>query len=164
HALSSAWRIRTVAGGAGGPGLATAVSINQPCGLTSARGSLLVGAYDGVIRAGSARTGMLTNPVRTGNLGVSPDGSLARSARLGETCGAIYDHHGNLVFADSASWIDVDGDGIADAVPGNHLIRAAAMHTGVFYGRPMRQGHVYTIAGNGTDGYSGDGGPATQAA
>ena len=40
-------------------------------------------------------------------------------------------------------------------------LRAGA--TGTFYGQSMTAGDIYTIAGNGTAGYSGDGGPATSA-
>jgi hypothetical protein len=35
--------------------------------------------------------------------------------------------------------------------------------TGTFYGQAMTAGDIYTVAGNGTSGYSGDGGPATSA-
>jgi hypothetical protein len=35
--------------------------------------------------------------------------------------------------------------------------------TGTFYGQPMTAGDIYTMAGSGTQGYSGDGGPATAA-
>ncbi len=42
-------------------------------------------------------------------------------------------------------------------------MRVAAAHTGTFYGRKMIAGDIYTVAGNGTAGYSGDGGPATRA-
>ena len=36
--------------------------------------------------------------------------------------------------------------------------------TGTFYGQAMTKGDIYTVAGNGTYGFSGDGGPATHAA
>ncbi len=38
-----------------------------------------------------------------------------------------------------------------------------AARTGTFYARPMTAGDIYTIAGNGTTGFTGDGGPATSA-
>jgi hypothetical protein len=38
-----------------------------------------------------------------------------------------------------------------------------AASTGTFYGRAMTAGHIYTVAGDGTAGFSGDGGPATGA-
>ena len=39
-----------------------------------------------------------------------------------------------------------------------------AATTGTFYGQAMTAGDIYTVAGNGTAGFSGDGGPATSAA
>ena len=38
-----------------------------------------------------------------------------------------------------------------------------AAATGTFYGQPMTAGDIYTIAGTGTGGFSGDGAPATAA-
>jgi len=45
----------------------------------------------------------------------------------------------------------------------NNRIRVVAAQTGTFYGKAMTVGHIYTIAGAGTEGFSGDGGPATSA-
>ena len=50
---------------------------------------------------------------------------------------------------------------IADT--GNNRVRVVAHKTGTFYGQPMAAGYIYTIAGTGTAGFSGDGGPATEA-
>jgi hypothetical protein len=36
-----------------------------------------------------------------------------------------------------------------------------AESTGTFYGIPMTAGDIYTVAGDGTAGCAGDGGPAT---
>ena len=60
--------------------------------------------------------------------------------------------------------IAVDGSGnavITDS--GNNRVRVVAGSTGTFYGQAMTAGDIYTIAGNGTGAYSGDGGPATSA-
>ena len=38
-----------------------------------------------------------------------------------------------------------------------------AVKTGSFYGQAMTAGDVYTVAGTGAIGFSGDGGPATAA-
>ena len=35
--------------------------------------------------------------------------------------------------------------------------------TGTFYGQQMTAGDIYTVAGTGTAGYTGDGGPAASA-
>jgi len=76
------------------------------------------------------------------------DGGPATSAGLNGSCTAALDPAGNLVVAD-----------IFD-----NRIRAVAATTGTFYGRHMAAGDIYTVAGNGTFGFSGDGSPATGAA
>jgi trimeric autotransporter adhesin len=40
---------------------------------------------------------------------------------------------------------------------------AIAEKTGTFYGQAMTTGDIYTVAGDGNRGFSGDGGPATSA-
>ena len=82
-----------------------------------------------------------------GAQGFSGDRGPARAAALAVPSGAVVDVAGNLVIADS----------------GNNRIRLAAATSGTFYGQPMTAGHIYTVAGNGTRGSSGDGGPATHA-
>jgi hypothetical protein len=42
-------------------------------------------------------------------------------------------------------------------------VRVVAERTGTFCGQPMTAGDIYTIAGNGTGGFSGDGDQATHA-
>src|SRR6185437_15820824 len=41
--------------------------------------------------------------------------------------------------------------------------RVVAARTGTFYGQPMTAGDIYTVAGDGTAGFAGDGSPATSA-
>jgi hypothetical protein len=58
----------------------------------------------------------------------------------------------------------VDGAGnlvIADA--GNSRIRVVAESSGTFYGQAMTTGDIYTVAGDGQYGFSGDGGPGAKA-
>ena len=50
---------------------------------------------------------------------------------------------------------------IGDTV--NDRVRVVAASTGSFYGQAMSAGDIYTVAGTGTAGFSGDGGPATSA-
>ena len=45
----------------------------------------------------------------------------------------------------------------------NRRVRVVAASTGTFYGQAMTANHIYTVAGNGTDIFSGDGGRATKA-
>src|SRR5437660_200594 len=49
------------------------------------------------------------------------------------------------------------------AAAANDRIRVAAAASGTFYGQQMTAGDVYTIAGTGVYGFSGDGGPAASA-
>jgi hypothetical protein len=45
----------------------------------------------------------------------------------------------------------------------NNRIRVVAAASGTFYGGPMATGKIYTVAGDGTGGFTGDGGRATSA-
>ena len=73
------------------------------------------------------------------------DGGPATAAEVSPG-GVALDTAGNLVIAD-----------------GQGRVRVVAVKAGTFYGQPMTAGNIYTVAGNGTTSYSGDGGPATQA-
>jgi hypothetical protein len=79
--------------------------------------------------------------------GLTGDGVPAAKANVGEPFSIAVDGQGNVVFTD-----------------GLFTVRAIAERTGTFYGRPMKTGDVYTVAGNASGlPYAGDGGPATSA-
>ncbi len=147
--------ISTVAGGVGGPGAGTGISMsdaNSPpggCGtvntVTFAAGNLYVA--DGSVRKVSERTGLLTTPAGTGAAGPLGTGGPAVSAPLG-ACGVAVDHAGNLVIADEF----------------RHLVEVVPARTGTFYGRAMTAGHLYPVAGNGGKGAGGSGVPALRTA
>jgi DNA-binding beta-propeller fold protein YncE len=82
-----------------------------------------------------------------GKAGFSGDGGPAIQAELSFPDDAAVDAAGNLLIADQS----------------NSRVRVAAAGAGTFYGRAMTAGDIYTIAGNGNYGFSGDGGPATSA-
>jgi hypothetical protein len=82
-----------------------------------------------------------------GHLGYSGDGGPGTAATVQAAGGLAFDHGGNLVIADT----------------GNHVVRVVAATTGTFYGQAMTAGDIYTVAGDGGNGYSGDTGPATLA-
>jgi len=144
-AAAPAGTITTIAGGVGGPAKATTVAVS-PCGARFAGGSLYVGDI-AAIRQISPASDQLTTPVGTGSTTPFGDGGPATQASLDGSCTAVLDPAGNLVVAD-----------IFD-----NRIRVVAAASGTFYGRPMTAGDIYTVAGNGTFGFSGDGGPATGA-
>ena len=142
---STAGVISTVAGGVGGPAKATRVALLSPCGVAFAAGHLYVGD-GGSVRKVDLGTDQLTTSAGTGVTGRLGDGGSATRASLA-TCGVGTDQPGNLLIADSA----------------DDRVRVVAAVTGTFYGQAMTAGHIYTVAGTGILGFSGDGGPATSA-
>jgi hypothetical protein len=71
--------------------------------------------------------------------GDSGNGGPARKARLALPAGLAVDAHGNVLVADSA----------------NRVVRVVAARTGTFYGTAMLSGHIYPIAGGGSQTTSG---------
>jgi sugar lactone lactonase YvrE len=155
--------IYTVAGdgsfqysGDGGPATSAGVS---PTGVAvDPSGNLVIGdsindrirlvAVKNATFYGQAMTaGHIYTVAGDGNYGFSGDGGPATSAELASPEGIAVDGTGNLVIGDTS----------------NQRIRVAASATGSFYGQAMTAGHIYTVAGDGTFGFSGDGGPATSA-
>jgi secreted PhoX family phosphatase len=146
-------------GYAGDGGIATSAQFYLPGGVAVDRAGNLVIAdtRDERIRVVAATTGtfygraMTADHVYTvagtGRHGYTGDGGPATRAQLHFPEGVTVDRAGNLVFADDQ----------------NNRVRVVAATTGTFYGRAMTAGDIYTVAGTGTRGYSGDGGPATAA-
>jgi sugar lactone lactonase YvrE len=140
--------------GDGGP--ATKAGLNFPDGLAiDAHGNLVI-ADEGNnrVRVVAATAGtfygvpMKANHIYTvagdGQRGYAGDGGPATGASLSVVSGLSVDAAGNLVIADD----------------GNNVVRVVAEATGTFYGVPMTAGDIYTVAGDGTAGFAGDGGPA----
>jgi len=92
------------------------------------------------------RTDRLTTFAGTGAVEPFADGGPAATASLQPSASAV-DHSGNLVIGDTL----------------NDVIRMVAGSTGTFYDQAMTAGNIYTVAGTGIGGFSGDGGPATSA-
>jgi sugar lactone lactonase YvrE len=149
-ASTAAGIISTVAGGVGGPGRATRVSLSggvpfsvSPCGLAATPGGVYVGDTSTVRKI--SLTGWLTTPAGSGAVSGFPgDGGRAVRALLESACGVMVDASGNLVIADV----------------GDQEVRVVAAQTGAFYGQAMTAGHIYDVAGSGNHGFLGDGGPA----
>jgi hypothetical protein len=104
--------------------------------------SLPAGAY------ASPTAGTIEPVAGNGTQGYSGDGGLATTAQMrGDGQVAIDPATGNLVIADAL----------------NYTVRVLAAVSGTFYGQAMTADHIYTIAGNGTYGFSGDNGPGQSA-
>ena len=162
-ALSDAQEITTIAGGAvpgysGDGGPATSAKLSGPSSV-GVDGSGNIADFDYAnhrVRLTAGSTGRYFNQSMTagdiytvagnGTLGYSGDGGPATSAEL--SFGSVsVDFSGNLIISDSS----------------NNRVRVVAASTGMFYGQSMVVGDIYTTAGNGSSGYSGDGGSALSA-
>jgi streptogramin lyase len=82
-------------------------------------------------------TGKIQTVVGTGEEGYAGDGGPATQALIGEAYGCDFDTEGNLYICDGR----------------NHTVRRISKGSGI----------IMTVAGSGRQGYSGDGGRATEA-
>jgi trimeric autotransporter adhesin len=125
-------------GYSGDGGLATQAQLQFPDGIAiDASGNVyLSDTTANVVRMVSA-SGTITTYAGQGAAGYSGDGGAATQAQLNAPVGLALDATGNLYIADS----------------GNSVVRKVS-----------KSGVITTVAGNGSAGFSGDGGPATFAA
>ena len=124
-------------GWAAGAVKATKVSISLVDGITvSSNGDTYIARRAHNVISRIDKKGLLVNVVGTGASGYSGDGGPATQAQLKVPAGLTFDSKGNLYIADRE----------------NHRVRMV-----------NKKGIITTVAGNGTAGFSGDGGPATQA-
>jgi len=136
--------ITTVAGNGssdftGDGDLATSASLSSPTGvaLDSDDNLYIADLNNQRIRRVDAASGNITTVAGDGILGFNGDGGPATSASLANPTGVALDSADNLYIADFS----------------NSRIRKVDVATGI----------ITTVAGNGTAGFSGDGGPATSA-
>ncbi len=125
-------------GFAGDGGPATAAQLNGVLGMNfDAAGNLYMADWMS-LRIRVVNTSGNINSIAGGGLPPAPsgDGGLATKALLGYPYGLAMDASGNIYFSDYATYT------VRRITPG---------------------GIITTVAGNGTPGYSGDGGPATSA-
>lgn len=136
--------IETVAGtgeagysGDGGPALEA--ELNQPFGVIVGPDGDIVfcDTYNHVIRSIDRDSGRIETIVGSGEPGYSGDGGPALEAKLRQPYEVRYHPSGDLY------WVEMR----------NHLVRRLDAGSGL----------VETVAGNGTAGFSGDGGPAVEA-
>ncbi len=128
-----------VSGYSGDDGLATQAQLALPSGVAvdSARNVFIADLWDHRVRRVDGTTGIISTIAGIGTSGTLGDGGLATEAQLGGPIAVVLDSMGNLFIADSL----------------NDRIRRVDMATGI----------ITTVAGNGTSGFSGDGGLAVAA-
>jgi sugar lactone lactonase YvrE len=147
--VASSGTITTVAGNntectpatasCGDGGAATNAQLSSPTGvfLDAAEDIFIADTFDNRIREVTASTGVINTVAGTGTRGYSGDGSAATSALLNTPYGVFVDAAGDIFIADTD----------------NFVIRE------VF----ASSGNIQTVAGNNTQGFSGDGGQSTLA-
>jgi streptogramin lyase len=126
-------------GYAGDGGQASAAQLNQPflCDLDG-KGNLYVAeAFNHCIRKIDLKTGLISTVAGTGKKGYSGDGGPALQATFNEPYAVAVSPDGDLYVVDRL----------------NAVVRKVDAATG----------KITTVAGTGKRGYSGDGGPATEA-
>src|SRR5438034_323964 len=137
-AWAQQYLISTFAGGAPPP--TPIAAVNAPIGRASAVATDATGNVyfisDNCVFKLEQQNGVLTRVAGNSRVGYSGDGASAINARLSDPRGVAVDGAGNLFIADS----------------GNYRIRKVSF-----------DGIISTVAGNGSQGFSGDGGPATSA-
>ena len=166
-----------VSGYSGDGGPATSAQFNFPMGTAlDSQGNLYVAdSANSVVRKLSA-DGTVSTVAGNGTQGYSGDGGPATSAQLAFPTAVAVDSAGNFYIADffNACVRKVDANGTIStlATASGFLVRGvAADATGnVYYSswyegvwKLDSQGTITRIAGNGNPGFSGDGGPATDA-
>ena len=127
------------AGYTGDGGAATAAELNGPQGVAvDSSGNLYIAdSGNNVLREIDHSTGDISTIAGNGTAGYTGDGGAATAAELNGPEGVVIDSSGNIYIADSS----------------NSVVREIDHSTG----------DISTIAGNGTAGYTGDGGPAAEA-
>jgi sugar lactone lactonase YvrE len=135
--LAQQYTISSFAGGGMAPNSvpASSVRISVSYGIAvSTAGDVYFASGNSIMKVDSK--GILTRVAGTGQFGLSTDGGTALDAQLAWPTGIAIDNTGNLYISENAA----------------HRIRKVSP-----------QGIISTVAGTGTSGYSGDGGPAIQA-
>jgi hypothetical protein len=180
-------------GFSGDGGSATNAEVNSPSGMAvDGTGNVFIADSQNIRIREVDTNGIITTVAGNGTAGYSGDGGPATNATLYFTAGVAMDRFGNLFIADelNSRIREVFTNGIITTVAGNGVVgysgdggiaTNAALHYpkgvavdsignvfiadwGNFRIREVgTNGIITTVAGNGVNGYSGDGGSATNA-
>jgi trimeric autotransporter adhesin len=171
---------------------ATAAKMMAPMGVAvDPAGNLYIADFYGWVRKVTSSTGAISTVAGNGSIGYSGDGGPATAAQFYNPVGVALDLSGNVYVADSNNGaVRMISNGTISTVAGNGTLSYAGdgglatfaqfsqissivvdAQSNVYVADTGNQairlfpvgGFVTTIAGNGTQGYTGDGGPATQA-
>ena len=178
-------------GGDGGP--ASKARLKAPVGLAlDVKGSLYVADRDNHAIRKISPDGVITTVAGDGSPGFFGDGGPATQAKLNQPEAVAFDRHGNTYFSDSANnrVRKIDTDGVITTIAGTGKTGAAGdggpatkaqitdpdglafdddgnLYVSDTDNNRVRRidthGVITTVAGTGTAGFSGDGGPATEA-
>lgn len=121
----------------GDGGAATSAQLSSPAGVfvDATEDIFIADTFDNRIREVTASTGIIATVAGTGARGYSGDGSAATSALLDSPYGVYVDTAGDIFIADTQNFVI----------------------------REVLAGNIQTVAGNNTQGFSGDGGQSTLA-
>ncbi|HWF07192.1 MAG TPA: hypothetical protein VG297_01950 [Bryobacteraceae bacterium] len=174
-------KIFTIAGngnfgytGDGGP--ATSASFTLPSGVVvDSSGNIYVADYGNSTVRKIDSKGNISTFAGTGNWGFTGDGGPAAKAQLAAPYSLAIDGAGNIYIADvgNTDIRKVTTDGNIQTVVSNVTANSLAVDSAgsIYYPDPLTNtvqkilagGTRFTIAGTGQQGYSGDGGPGTNA-
>ena len=183
----------TGASGSGGDGgLATKAQVEPTAVAVDASGNLYIGDAVARIRKVDGTSGIITTIAGTGRIGFSGDGGLATMAQINQVSGITATADGSIYLADSNNFVvrRIDANGIITSVAGSAnpigyvydgapaaqylivptsvILNGTSLYvTDINQGKLLRvdltANKVYTVAGNGNSGFSGDNGPPPSA-
>jgi uncharacterized protein (TIGR03437 family) len=179
--------------GDGGPAKSAMLNLPEGVAVDTAGNVYIADTSNYRIRRVDRNTGVITTVAGNGNVPpnkqTANDGGVAIQVPIEQPTSVNVDFTGNIYFSGGARVQKVDTNGIIRTVAGNGIlgdtgdggpgtsaevksvVGLAADHSGNLYidettnriRRVDASGIITTVAGNGTSGYSGDGGPAIAA-